>query len=436
MAAVETRKEIRNLGCVVADEELETTVQRQREIYARRLRLEREFAEIRARFKAAIEQENENLAEVLEAIESRVVMRDVLCEVIYDFGMGSVSVRRLDCDEIIEARSMLDADRQAGLPFLSDEDPLCASMGLRTPTSADALIAAADRVLDDKKTAEAKITILRMPGFDGNGDVVEVAQPVRFPGEVDVSKETAGDVDWAQKKALALGPVVLMDMVKDCGFGKGWCARAEALTQVVETYGLTRELAAYHMGAWSKERKLTNKRNPFQAEAEEEHALFSAWASGWHDVHVAEGRIARTALSEAEQRADDASAQRDDRVGTEFEGDARVNENGVFSEIGEHVIAIPALTHKKFSARLTPVEASPGRWCYGHQLQWADGGQSGPASIIGPWFPDLGSALVHFGGLLERTLPATLRCDELFLKKLRAWTDSAMRAGTAAEVQP
>lgn len=311
----------------------------------------------------------------------------------------------------------------------------------------DELLARVDAHLAACDEERAK-SIERIP-MPGPADVEEQAEEIQsevraaeWPGEIAPGEASDDPKYWDAKKLEALGGIDPAAAVRDFGYGKRWCVKAEMSEAFQADRGWAPWLAAYHMGAHAKAAKMKLHQNPFLNTNTDEAGRFEAWACGWNAVAALNTRIASASLNAADARSgvvvqaeeaeeavetSEAPVERDDRIGTEFEGDARVNHNGVFDPLCVSV-HLPALTFKKFKARLESVEVSPGRWTYGYDITHAEGGVSGPATIHGPWFADMAAVVKDFEERLERSTPRLIANNDAFQKVFREWVAATLEA--------
>lgn len=115
MEALKTRTRVQPLPCKLDDNEVRLRGIELAEAAKRHIDLQDEKKESAKNFKAQIDATNRDIARLKDSVRHAVEVRDIECELQYDFYMGKVTVVRKDSGEVIEVRAMTPTEAQGDL---------------------------------------------------------------------------------------------------------------------------------------------------------------------------------------------------------------------------------------------------------------------------------------------------------------------------------
>lgn len=113
--ALKTRKSVKALPCKLSDDEVRLRGIDLAEAAKEHIDLQ-DAKKVTAKvFKDRIDAINKKIFELKDAVRNAVEVREIECELQYDYYMGKVTIVRMDSGEIIEVRAMTPKETQGDL---------------------------------------------------------------------------------------------------------------------------------------------------------------------------------------------------------------------------------------------------------------------------------------------------------------------------------
>ena len=128
---IRTEREIKGLQCeLTLDEQIDTGKELAecnieiRELEFKLAEEKDKWLNTKKRMESDITKEKTKNERLSGIVQTGTIERDVDCEIEYDYTKGTVTVRRLDTDKVIEDREMDDLEKQMQLEFKDDSEPV------------------------------------------------------------------------------------------------------------------------------------------------------------------------------------------------------------------------------------------------------------------------------------------------------------------------